>query len=401
MPRASRRATCSDFAAKDRVACRGKVGISDLRIPLMWKNSDHFNSKNRTKSYSVFWLLKIGAEVYDSDLLIVDKAVTDICLENATIFEEAGPDFQLEVEVYSCCCEDDVLTLTNTPRKLVKKLKTSVGKSTGKKFSSALDRSNLETPLLTETVIPGVRCSLLASVSLRLEDVRDGFSAHSLTLVGKEESPFWLPLYGSVCCRLVAQPYCMTRDAMAGFLNEQQSAGTPGAWKRRYCVLRGGRLLCYSAPEEREADAEPALSVFINRGTRIRPVDTEAGKKTNNFSVINSEAGEATAQVFAAESREDLCRWMEAFWQHFFDFSQWKHCCEEFMTMEIRSPRKPPLFLAGEAASVYQELSIDSPVKLDSLVATARRQMEEGQGAPLAGPDEVDALGSSPRAEQE
>ena len=36
-----------------------------------------------------------------------------------------------------------------------------------------------------------------------------------------EESSFWLPLYGNVCCRLVAQPSCMARDMMAGFLHQQ------------------------------------------------------------------------------------------------------------------------------------------------------------------------------------
>lgn len=36
-----------------------------------------------------------------------------------------------------------------------------------------------------------------------------------------EESSFWLPLYGNMCCRLVAQPSCMARDMMAGFLNQQ------------------------------------------------------------------------------------------------------------------------------------------------------------------------------------
>ncbi|KAM3834741.1 rhotekin-2 [Vipera latastei] len=389
---------CSDFAAEDRAACRGKVAISDIRIPLMWKDSDHFNNKDRTERYSVFCLFKIGAQVYDSDLLIVDKAATDICLENATIFKGAGPDFQLKVEVYSCCCGEGPLTLTSTPRKLVKKLKTSLGKSTGKKFSSALEQSSHETLPLTETATPGLGYSLLASASLSLENATDGFQAHSLSLLGNEDSPSWLPLYGTMCCRLVAQPDCMSQDARAGFLNEQPSEGVLGeTWRRRYCVLRGARLLCFSGPEEREAVAEPALSVPINRGTQIRPVDKEAGGKANLFSVVNSEPGEAAARVFQADSRQDLCKWMEAFRQHFFDFSQWKHCCEEFMRMEARSPQKPPLFLAKEATSVYQELSIDSPVKPDPAAAAAQREEEEeSRLASFAGPGEADvSRGSS------
>ncbi|XP_026529988.1 rhotekin-2 [Notechis scutatus] len=364
----------------------------------MWKNSDHFNSKDRSKRYSVFCLFKIGAQVYDSDLLIVDKAATDICLENAIIFEGAGPDFQLKVEVYSCCSGEDPLTLTNTPRKLVKKLKTSLGKSAGKKFSSALDQSDLENLLLTETATQGVEYSLLASASLSLENAKDGFNAHSLTLLGNEDSPSWLPLYGTMCCRLVAQPDCMTQDAMSGFLHEQPSGGVQGeTWRQQYCVLRGGQLLGFSAPEEREADAQPALSIPINRETRIRPVEKEAGGKANLFSVINPEPGEAAARIFQAESQQDLGKWMEAFSQHFLDFSQWKHCCEEFMRMESGSPQKPPLFLAKEATSVYQELSIDSPVKPDPLVAMAQHEEEEeeSRAALFIGPDEGDVPGGS------
>ncbi|XP_026566774.1 rhotekin-2-like [Pseudonaja textilis] len=256
-----------------------------------------------------------------------------------------------------------------------------------------------DTPNVSSLLTRGVEYSLLASASLSLENTKDGFNAHSLTLLGNEDSPSWLPLYGTMCCRLVAQPDCMTQDAMSGFLHEQPSGGVQGeTWRKRYCVLRGGQLLGFSAPEEREADAQPALSIPINRETRIRPVEKEAGGKANLFSVINPEPGEAAARIFQAESQQDLGKWMEAFSQHFLDFSQWKHCCEEFMKMESGSPQKPPLFLAKEATSVYQELSIDSPVKPDPLVAMAQpeeEEEEENRAALFVGPDEGDVPSGS------
>lgn len=46
---------------------------------------------------------------------------------------EAGPDFQIKVEVYSCCTEES--SIINTPKKLAKKLKTSISKATGKKIN--------------------------------------------------------------------------------------------------------------------------------------------------------------------------------------------------------------------------------------------------------------------------
>ncbi|XP_050567935.1 rhotekin-2 isoform X1 [Cygnus atratus] len=369
----------SGTGTKDRVACRAKVAISDIRIPLMWKDSDHFSNKERSQRYAVFCLFRMGAEVFDTEVAIVDKAITDICFENVTIFDEAGPDFQVKVEVYSCCTEES-LYVTNTPKKLAKKLKTSLSKATGKKLKAALEEDSAESLLLTDPVIHGAKYNLLAYTTLGLESAENGFRTHNLTITGNEESSFWLPLYGNMCCRLVAQPSCMTRDMMAGFLNQQQMIGSLTSWRRLYCVLRGGKLFCYYSPEEIEAKLEPALTVSINKETRIRAVAKDFKRRTNNFSVINPVSGEAVTQLFATDSREELHNWMEAFWQHFYDLSQWKHCCEEFMKIEIMSPRKPPLFLTKEATSVYHDMSIDSPVKHEGLADIIQRKIGESDG---------------------
>ncbi|TFK11740.1 myb-related protein A [Platysternon megacephalum] len=375
---------CSDVRTKERTACRGKVAISDIRIPLMWKGSDHFNNKERSQRYAIFCLFKMGAQVFDTDMVIVDKAITDICFENVTIFDEAGPDFQVKFEVYSCCT-DQSSTITNTPKKLAKKLKTSIGKATGKKINSLLEEDNPESFSFTDPIIRGAKYSLLAHTTLGLESAEDNFRTHNITITGNEESSFWLPLYGSMCCRLVAQPFCMAKDVMSGFLNQQQMVGSLTNWRRLYCVLRGGKLFCYYTPEEIEAKVEPALTVSINKETRIRAVDKGTEKRINNFTVINPVDGEAVTQLFAADSREELHKWMEAFWQHFYDLSQWKHCCEEFMKIEIMSPRKPPLFLTKEATSVYHDMSIDSPVKHEGLTDIIQRKIEETDGEFLIG----------------
>ncbi|NXL93341.1 RTKN2 protein, partial [Alectura lathami] len=351
----------------------------DIRIPLMWKDSDHFSNKERSQRYAVFCLLRMGAEVFDTEVAIVDKAITDICFENVTIFDEARPDFQVKVEVYSCCTEES-FCVTNTPKKLAKKLKTSLSKATGKKLQAALEEDSTESLLLSDPVIHGAKYSLLAYATLGLESAEDSFRTHSLTVTGNEDSSFWLPLYGNMCCRLVAQPFCMTRDVMAGFLNQQQVIGGLTSWRRLYCVLRGGKLLCYYSPEEIEANLEPALTVSISKETRIRSVDKDSKRRTNNFSVINPVSGEAVTQLFETDNREELQKWMEAFWQHFYDLSQWKHCCEELMKIEIMSPRKPPLFLTKEATSVYHDMSIDSPVKQEGLADIIQRKIEESDG---------------------
>ncbi|NWT69696.1 RTKN2 protein, partial [Prunella himalayana] len=374
----------SENGTKGRMACRAKVAISDIRIPLMWKGSDHFSKKEKSQRYAVFCLFRMGAEVFDTEVTLVDEAITDICFENVTIFDEASPDFQVKVEVYSCCTEEP-LYITNTPKKLAKKLKTSLSKATGKKLKAALEEDSTEPLLPADPVIHGAKYSLLAYTTLGLESAEDNFRTHNLTITGNEESSFWLPLYGNMCCRLVVQPSCMARDMMAGFLNQQQMVGGLTSWRRLYCVLRGGKLICYYSPEEIEAKVEPALTVSINKETRIRAVDKDSKGRANNFSVINPVSGEGVTQRFAADSRDELHQWMEAFWQHFYDLSQWKHCCEELMKIEIMSPRKPPLFLTKEATSVYHDMSIDSPVKHEGLADIIHRKIEESNGEFLLG----------------
>ncbi|KAI1231652.1 hypothetical protein IHE44_0007730, partial [Lamprotornis superbus] len=347
----------SENETKDGMACRAKVAVSE------------------SQRYAVFFLFRIGVEVFDTEVTIVDEAITDICFENVIIFDEASPDFQVKVELYSCCTEES-LYITDTPKKLAKKLKTSLSKAPVKKLKVALKEDSTEPLLPADPVIHGAKYSLPAHTTLGLESAEDNFRTHSLTITGNEESSLWLPLYGNMCCCLVVQPSCMARDMMAGFLNQKQMVGGLTSWRGLYCILRCGKLLCYYSPEEIEAKVEPALTVSINKDSK---------RSTNNFSVINPMSGEGLMQHFATDSRDELHKWMDAFWHHFYDLSQWKHCCEELMKIEIMSPRKPPLFLTKEATSIYHDISIDSPVKHEGLSDVIQRKIEESDGEFLLG----------------
>ncbi|CAH2322252.1 rhotekin-2 [Pelobates cultripes] len=376
----------SDVGVKERSPCLGKVAISGIRLPLMWKDSDHFGNKDKSQRHAVFCMLKLGKEIFDTDMVIVDKSMTDICFENLIVFSEAGPDFELKLEVYSCCMEDS--SITNTPKKLARKLRNSIGKSAGKKFNSDLEEAEPEGFLFSSPHMPGAKYSLLAHITFTLENTEDSFRTHSLTITGHEESSYWLPVYGSVSCRLVAQPSCMTDEVMTGYLNQQVLVGGLRTFIRLHCVLRGGNLHCYYSPEEIEAKIEPTLNIPINKDTRIRAVEKDSKKRTNSFSVINLVSGEAVTKIFSADSREELQKWMEVFWQHFYNLSQWQHCSENVMKIEIMSPRKPPLFLTKEAASVYHDMSIGSPIKFESVTDILHRKIEETDGRFLIGQPE-------------
>ncbi|XP_078268894.1 rhotekin-2-like isoform X2 [Rhinoraja longicauda] len=75
----------SEAETKEQRPCSGKVAISDIRIPLMWKDTDHFNYRGRSQRFAVFCLLKIEAQIFETEMVIVDKALTDICFEDLII----------------------------------------------------------------------------------------------------------------------------------------------------------------------------------------------------------------------------------------------------------------------------------------------------------------------------
>ncbi|XP_059577233.1 rhotekin isoform X2 [Alligator mississippiensis] len=376
---------------EERSPCRGRVCISDLRIPLMWKDTEYFKNKGDLHRCAVFCLLQIGVEIYDTEMVLVDRTLTDICFDNGVLFTEAGPDFELKVELFSAGLEEDS-ALGSTPKKLASKLSSSLGRSSGRRVRAALDggpgspvsNGGSGPLLLPAPSVAGPKYHLLAHAVLSLADVQDGFRTHDLTITSSEESSFWLPLYGSMCCRLAAQPSCMSQQMMCGFLKLQ--AGEPQSWARLYCVLRGTNLFCYRRPQDAEAHVEPAFTIAINKETRIRATEKDARSKLHSLSVTNRYGGEEVTHTLLAESRADVQRWMEAFWQQFYDMSQWKQCCDELMKIDVPAPRRPPALLAKQG-SLYHEMAIEPADDIEAVTDILTRraaglELRPGLGCP-------------------
>ncbi|XP_069488576.1 rhotekin isoform X2 [Ambystoma mexicanum] len=384
----------------DRLPCRGKVSISDLRIPLMWKDTEYFKNKGDMHHCAVFCLLQLGVEIYDTEMVMVDRTVTDICFESAIVFTDVGPTFELKVEIYSCGMEDD-FSLTNTPKKLASKLSNSLGRSSGKRVRATLDgvgpvsNGGSNPVLLPAPSVAGPKYHLLAHTLLSLADVQDSFRTHDLTTTSNEESSFWLPLYGSMCCRLAAQPSCVCDQMMSGFLKMQQPVGEHQHWVRMFCILRGSNLFCYRRQDEAEAKVEPALTIAINKETRIRATDKDPKNKLQCMSITNRYGGDEVTHTLLAENRGDMQRWMEAFWQHFYDMSQWKQCCDEVMKIEAPSPRKPPAMLSKQG-SLYHEMAIDGADDIGAVTDILAKKMKEFElQRGLESPPWVSLYGSS------
>ena len=63
-----------------------QVSLSDLRMPLIWRDTDHFKNKGDYRRFAVFCLARIGTEIYDTTLLCpVDRSLTDLTFPDVLI----------------------------------------------------------------------------------------------------------------------------------------------------------------------------------------------------------------------------------------------------------------------------------------------------------------------------
>ncbi|XP_067280041.1 rhotekin 2b [Pseudorasbora parva] len=361
MQKAGRR---SSDGGSERLPCTGKLAISDIRIPLMWKDSEYFKNKGELHQCAVFCLLQVGTEIHDTDLVIVDRTLTDICFNEPVIFTDVPPGFDLRVELYSCCMEEEV-SMGFSTRRLSR-----LGSASSKKFMASLETAAScsshssrtisgggsspggESPVLLPALSArGPKYHLLAHTSLTLCHVQNSFRTHDLTISYTEDSSFWLPLYGNVCCRLVAQPLCMTQDVMCGKLRIQISDTNNKDWRDVYGVLNGSDLKCY---QQQDDTVTPAFTIPINKETRVRATEKDPTLHTQSITITN-KCGDETTYTIVTHTSEDTRSWMEAFWQHFYDMSQWKQCCDELMKIEEPSAKKTvPVTL--KQGSLYHEM---------------------------------------------
>ncbi|CDQ79146.1 unnamed protein product [Oncorhynchus mykiss] len=261
--------SCIGGSLDERLPCMGHVAISDLRIPLMWKDSEYFKSKGELHRCAVFCLLQCGREIYDTDLVMADRTLTDICFEDTIILQEASPCFELRVELYSTCVVEDFSPGPGAlgPRRH-NRLSSSLGCTSGRRIRAALESAACDggggspPPLLPALCTEGPKYHLLAHTTLTIAHVQDSFRTHDLSISATEDSAFWLPLYGSVCCRLAAQPLCMTQQVISGRIKLEKE---PECWTDIYGVLKGTSLICYHSQEGMVAQEEPLFTIDINK----------------------------------------------------------------------------------------------------------------------------------------
>lgn len=164
---------------------RATLSISELRIPLMWRDVDHFKGRGDYRRYAIFCLLKINSQIYDTQLIsAVDRDMTDVNFDDIIVFHDVEHDFELTLEVYSCVYLEE-FSLSSTPRKLKEKLSNSVGRAMGRRLATQTASTNY-TRELDAYQDKSYRFTMIASATLHLDDAQDTVKTYDLVLVSPE-----------------------------------------------------------------------------------------------------------------------------------------------------------------------------------------------------------------------
>ena len=164
---------------------RAMVSLSELRIPLMWRDVDHFKGRGDYRRYAIFCLLKIDSQIHDTQLITnVDRQMIDVNFDDTIVFHDVEHDFELTLEIYSCVYLEE-FSLKSTPRKLKEKLSNSVGRAMGRRLTSQTASVNY-TRELDAYQEKGYRFTMIASANLRLDDAKGCVKTYDLVLPGAE-----------------------------------------------------------------------------------------------------------------------------------------------------------------------------------------------------------------------
>ncbi|XP_040075117.1 rhotekin isoform X3 [Ixodes scapularis] len=287
-----------------------RVAVSDIRMPLIWKDTDHFKNKGDYRSNNI----------------------------------PAG--FEFRMEVYSHVLQDD-LSMASTPRKIKTKITNSVSKAIGKKLASSL-REELNSWEI------GPKFVLEAHATLGLADADDRVRTHDLVVENVENPQQQLPLFGHLGCKLAVVPDCVHEERLSGYLSVVQTPSGAGSCGRLWCILKNFQL-CLWRSEEDSRHLPPMLSIPITKDTRLRP-EEGASKQALRILTNASEKG----HLLMADSEPEHTKWLAHLWQHVKDHELWGDLASKRMEIPSPGPRRAPTF--GRQTSLYDETSLrESP----------------------------------------
>lgn len=346
MAELQRRKRDKDTIAKAKP--RGKVSMSEIRMPLMWRDTDHFKNKGDHRRFAVFCLAKIGTEIYDTSLLSpVDRNLTDVCFSDAILFTNVTPDFELKLEVYAVMMESD-LSIASTPRKIKNTIHSSISRTVGRRLAANLKDE------LNNTKI-GPKFELIATAHLSLAEASETTHTHDLCLtpnntnvnVGNK-----LPLFGHFCCRLAVQPDFYEQPTLTGQLSLMQKG--PARPVEGYARLQAFRVELWDDEKAFQANYQPRRTVEITRETKLKL------KPETDIIIANLEEGTIEEYVIRAKTATDAQKWYSAIKKAIREHNNWGHIVlsSEPMQLAIPGNSKNYFLRSTRQGSLYDQVPI-------------------------------------------
>ncbi|XP_043479506.1 rhotekin-like isoform X2 [Leptopilina heterotoma] len=312
-----------------------RVSFSDLRVPLMWRDSDHFKNRGDYRRFAVFCLARIGTEIHDTALLWpVDRVLTDISFPDVLVFNNVPENFQLTLEIYSHILQED-MSIASTPRRIKRTIHSSISKTVGKKLAASL-RDELNSGKM------GPQFELMASARLSLDDTDDNIHTHDLVINNLENKNHALPLFGHFCCRLAAQPDCVSKEICTGNIN----LNGRNCWAR----LQGFEIQTWESRKLAEEDQSPAHVIAVNRETSIQPT-----KSSKELRIINTIDGAEKTSIIKLDSSEEAQKWLRQLNTHVKDHLRWKHAAESLQNVPNVDTARNSFIGNKRQGSLYDE----------------------------------------------
>ncbi|XP_078033502.1 rhotekin-2 [Augochlora pura] len=327
---------------------KGRLSISDLRFPLMWRDSDHFKNRGDHRRFAVFCLARIGTEIHDTTLLYpIDREQTDISFPDVLLFDSVPAEFELTLEVYSHILQEDL----STPRRIRKTIHSSISKTVGRKLTSSL--CNEYNATKSEP-----HFHLMAYAKMTLNDTDENIRTHDLTLnnFSTDTKAHALPLFGHFCCRLAVQPDCIDKELVIGFviINGQR------CWAR----LHAFELEAWKTKKLPEESQKPAFTIHVNKNTLVRQ-----SKSANwQLRIINRIDGVKKHDIIEFCLEDDVQKCFEQLIHRIDEHSIWKHAainiqqipCSENSYSNVNTKN---LFATNKRqGSLYDEIALTEPV---------------------------------------
>ncbi|XP_023287617.1 rhotekin isoform X2 [Orussus abietinus] len=337
-------------------ASTARVSLSELRVPLMWRDSDHFKNRGDYRRFAVFCLARVGTEIHDTALLCpVDRALTDISFPDVLVFNNVPAEFELTLEIYSHILQED-LSIASTPRRIKRTIHSSISKTVGKKLAASL-RDELNSGKT------GPHFELMASARLTLDDTDDNIHTHDLTINNFENKHHALPLFGHFCCRLAAQPDCVNKEVCSGNMNVHGR----NCWAR----LRGFTIQTWESRKLAEEEQSPIDIIPINRETSIQPCKSSS----KELRITNSMEGSEKTTTIKLESNEEAQKWLRQLLSHSKDHLRWKHAAETIQDVPCVESTRNSFISNKRQGSLYDETPLIESVQ--SEYTSARPTVQE------------------------